>query len=1057
MRHPAERGTVLIVVLGLLALVSTLGLGFIAFTRLERTAASHLVDQARAQLFAQAGIAKAVSHLTAQLEQESILDIQDAWNFPPGSGVDLAEARQLSFQVSNSPLSSGTLEPTPDQQAGDRDHFLLKVLDVSGQLDFNLPSQNREGNTLRRMLLSLGAAIAVDHQGQNPLPIATVNRILAARAGLPGGLFTSKAQVRAVMRSESFTLLSDYFSVQGLSREAMFEPTPTPSFPRTYPAQQPDIRVAVNVNTAPFPVLAAVFEGLQGNVLVAEAVGPFLRAGAGGEPTQISRLGFQPTPVVNRTQAHSLARALVNRRASGPIQTRPLLNDLLSQLAIGQGVEPGLLIANADPALLPNGRYPDAALLQSMDRANLNRQTVPFCLAPEGVFEIDALGRITHGEGDQNVVAEARTRQVIRLFVTLTQQTQADFELAKITGDRAISVPEPLKVPDFEPSRVSGAITLAPPEVLEPGESTTPVRVESQRGSSPRGILVDVQLPVRSGEEAQIARDGLFRQPDGSSIAIRTISQGFALIESLPRIRGLATQFAAIIRGNFILRILRLFDGLAARFQGSFLGRLFTFIGRFFQNVLANPFISGVERTLAAQLAPLITPTPPVVPGEPIFIARFDENFDANPGGPATTTKELISLADGGELAPGGVLSVPEVETPHVLEYTEAASVLPFAAGCIELWVKFGVSPSESQGSDEALVYTVVRDPDPPEPRDQRNVSDAGLAWRLERYGDLLVSTRFYWGFPDGSESAFELVLSERVFSLSGPRAGLNGTVAQVGEWHHIVHKWRDGVDQDLFVDGIAAVAGRFDLQSVDEGGGRFGGDRVRPCKLRSNDPRDRFLLGGYIFNNGQTEDIFRTHAFEAGRVNRVSHSIIDDVRVFPVSDPEDFPAGGFRPFSRHDARGQRFTSGTVNERGERLVEPRISGDGGVPFFTGSFSLPTQAEGSSTSGARVRAGTIAWEVSHPPGLSPQRLPVTLRYRFDSDDQDKILPDELQDGHGGGPLRGQGQRLIYTVEFANGASDGTGTVSPLLSTPALRAVRLTIFYPPMMLEEVPLAN
>ncbi len=888
-----DRGNALIMTLAVLFLVFSVALTFMSVTRLERTAAANVVEQSRADLLARGGIELAISRLTTQLEDRAILELPSptpvnaanpqnqafAWYFGgatlegPGDGIDLADATVLfpSFRRSAAPVATSILAST---YAQDGDTNLVKVIDVSSQISLNV-----ERTTVERMLTALGVQLQARF-GTNPVPAATITTLLDTRDAQPGGIFTTKGQVRAAIGDAAFALLVDYVSVHALNHPSPVVPEPTNTYPRDHDDSLTDRRVPVNVNTAPIPVLVACIEGLQGNAIVGVELGPALRADNGG-PTQVIRFLYQDTGAVTAAQALAIATAIdTRRRTLGPFNTRRELNEFLEAEGTNQAINPDLLIANFDPDLVPNSYHQDNARRFTVDAGNLTQPSVPFSLAPEGLFEIDSIGRVQDGDG--LIIAEARRRRVLRLFVTLRHETQAEFEAGRVAmDDRLKTVPEPIDILGVaDASRAAGAVSWGPP------------------------LNVDFN--------------------------------------------------AEIFRVDFT---------------------------------------DGFDTALPAGLPP-------------------NTDMDNPP----------TRLEDGGELGPHGVLAYPEVgdNEPGVRELSYASTAfVDLQEGAVDFWVKLGTDVQD--GSDESILYIKrFDDTIPPQPIGGLNITQTGTAWKLVRYGDTLVSSRFYWGFPDESVSPVDLIFSERVHDISSWRAG---------EWHHIAHTWRNVIEQELFVDGVRSVLA-FNFEGIVPGGGDNGGDLIRLFRLRSNDPTEEVHVGGYNFINPQNSNIFRTHLFLEGEINRMSHTIVDDVRIY--DDPDNFPDVGFAPIDRFEAT----TPAT---------------------FQGAFDLPQGLTGS-LDGGEFRFGTIAWDTSHPEqlgdfangqavvDLDETDTPITMTVQMEGGAPIVLDADEI-DGRGGGPLRGDGARLLYTASF------DVPSFQPILTAPFLEGVRVTLFVPVRTLEEL----
>jgi len=224
--------------------------------------------------------------------------------------------------------------------------------------------------------------------------------------------------------------------------------------------------------------------------------------------------------------------------------------------------------------------------------------------------------------------------------------------------------------------------------------------------------------------------------------------------------------------------------------------------------------------------------------------------------------------------------------------------------GTVEIWVKFMTDPDE--GSDEAVLYTIA-----PKAKGAIPPGESGVAWKLERFGNQIVSTRFWFVTPAQAaaaqsdpanngplmQSPYVLTYSERTYTV--PTAGPSAWKA--GQWHHIVHRWRDGIDQDLQLD-LDSAPGYFTV-TTDETKVFLGStetsvtdNSTKPptititttnkykyitFTLASNEAAAQVAVGGYDYVHDPMFPVIKnTGTYAAGPNYRGTNATVDDVRI---------------------------------------------------------------------------------------------------------------------------------------------------------------------------------
>ncbi len=182
----------------------------------------------------------------------------------------------------------------------------------------------------------------------------------------------------------------------------------THSGPESYARE---CRSPININTASWPVLMALFE----------------------------EIGSNAGPPIMPHEAIRLANAICARRETKPLQD---INDLAAFL-VGQKAPGGAfneggipipdadakidaLRANFDPNVSLRRLNPDESLYQRINKTDLQHYTTEACFFPVGTFEIMSLGWILSPRGQ--VECSLQDYAVVRIYDVIRFSTQFDFE-----------------------------------------------------------------------------------------------------------------------------------------------------------------------------------------------------------------------------------------------------------------------------------------------------------------------------------------------------------------------------------------------------------------------------------------------------------------------------------------------------------------------------------------------------------------------------------------------------------------------------------------------------
>ena len=315
-RGEKRQGSILIIALGVLTLLSILGVAFASIMRLERRATENYIDGKRMDLLLDSALDRVIASLQGAKNYRSFTYYKDT----PWLNVLGATRRR---QTGEQDLAHGRA-PIEDervgrwelfsQREGHRALYKSKVIDCSAQINLN-----GQQDSLARMLDNLGKAIAqsqrLGREGKkvfNPLytgpkqsgDIVTGANIIQFRRLLPGGRFTSKSQLKYVIGPENYELIRDFITCHSWEDPFTYKPTDgddevpvrglggggggaralgganavtvLESASGT-PRIDAEPRHPININTAPEEVLIACLWGLAGRRIF-----PYSKIGAGG-------------------------------------------------------------------------------------------------------------------------------------------------------------------------------------------------------------------------------------------------------------------------------------------------------------------------------------------------------------------------------------------------------------------------------------------------------------------------------------------------------------------------------------------------------------------------------------------------------------------------------------------------------------------------------------------------------------------------------------------------------------------------------------------------------
>ncbi len=382
--NDSQQGSMLLIALAVLTLLSIIAVTFVALMRLELKATENFRDKSRAQLLSKSAESAVISMLRSRpfWDMPRLMNRTNApwiYGLVGGNGFS-REGGLLSLKESEgdeaslaSDLSRPSYPGINDVPAGE-DRFKTKLIDTSGQIYLN-----GEQDTLAQILTNLGRALkSNDRYGVNPLwtgPNESGRQIdgeeiIKFRNRLPDRRFSSKSELAALIGRENLALISDFVTAHAYVNPYTYRSSAAlpvvntfdsgnsggqnigttgvnrGNDPRDIQAQSvvgatqltSEPRAPININTASEPVLTAILTGLGGRRAF-----PFMRiskqslesgnAGSidlgGGTLAPVKEeLAIQQTPVwvysqpLQLDQARNIARSIISqRRDRGPFRS----------------------------------------------------------------------------------------------------------------------------------------------------------------------------------------------------------------------------------------------------------------------------------------------------------------------------------------------------------------------------------------------------------------------------------------------------------------------------------------------------------------------------------------------------------------------------------------------------------------------------------------------------------------------------------------------------------------------------------------------------------------
>ncbi len=444
-----EKGSMLLIALAALALLSLYAVVFFTSMSTERSIASSYVTGVKAENVAKAGIERAVADIKQALlydpsnpnnfRARSWDNLDDPWRYPStslASNLSLEQVTskdQLSFP--NSPQGglldrpngkyaySGSLGPVAKNVEG---IYRLKILDCNSMIYINAANKVN----LKRILTNLFEKLPVPGTKS---PAQWADLLVNIRP--PEG-FKTKKQVRELLKSEGdagkqfFKVIENYVTCYAWLDERQIVPlNATPACTDNPPTSNPnglyikfEPRAPININTASYEVLYAILKDLA------------------AENSKEGRT------TINDSLADTIAKAIVEARKNSKLfgNLYQFYSWLLGILDSSYGLAPNqkvnlsekqaaLVMAAFNPNVMVNKYNRDVNLrwwngkaVFLYDKTDLEVYSTEICFHSMGYFEITSLGLLVSNKG--NLEGSAKVQTIAKVFEVYRDTTQADFE-----------------------------------------------------------------------------------------------------------------------------------------------------------------------------------------------------------------------------------------------------------------------------------------------------------------------------------------------------------------------------------------------------------------------------------------------------------------------------------------------------------------------------------------------------------------------------------------------------------------------------------------------------
>lgn len=474
-----KNGVALILAMGVLVLIFSIGLFLIEFFRIEVTKAKTDVNLLRASFAANSGFQRAIIGLKTFAQNEFIArpqawwvyygeDIKRNWTLDSGEDINgngkldidslpLEEALMPSFPDTKSGIL--TIDGTPQMVSGIIEKnenslvvYSLKILETSNKININ-----SNGKGVELLLNNLAKVLGISQ------PIGT---ILQGYKNEKQNSILTISDLKTIWGEEIIEKVKPYITYVSWIDDKTIKPKPyyernnilqldkpVPSLVSYYPGQlELEGRAPININTAPEEIVLALLMNLEGTYIdeafivnslsnmteqsfKTQFLQPILECKKGQTKNKNTDypLGILRKIKITEEKARQITDLILKRRSVNASSNRPAFlsqNDLhlfftdLVEKKIITRIESDLLEANLNPNTDLNKFNPNGNLFKYVDKTDLLSYTTEVTFGPTGYFEIESLGLVIE---NGQTVASKKVSAIVKIFDIIRDTTQEDF------------------------------------------------------------------------------------------------------------------------------------------------------------------------------------------------------------------------------------------------------------------------------------------------------------------------------------------------------------------------------------------------------------------------------------------------------------------------------------------------------------------------------------------------------------------------------------------------------------------------------------------------------
>jgi len=508
-----NKGIALILSVGILAILATIGCTFALTSLIELKAASNYLYGVKARYLAEAGAARAIAELKYGTEGACATAVNSA------SGTWASTGYTATILPNNSGYS-------------------VSIIDCARRISLAGNQSSGYNAHLSQILQNLNSVIG------GTLSSGDCDNIAAGRPYISKELIKNVLTGSAAQKQAKYNAIADYITIFGYVDTNTRNPQ---DLTTPYALQY---RSPVNVNTASAEVLRAVLMGITArhscpmcggdgylfDVLLNHLDCPYCEGS--GSPSNITG-----NLIITATKAQNLAQDIITNRpysswdgfySSVKTFFNPVGTTSSDQEAVMANANPNTGFSWARNAgwgtrLGYTGKYVidiDKNSVSNNDDKGLTVSTTEFCFNSGGYYEISATGTVRNKAGI--VAGQKNITAIVQVFDTLRQATQSQFEAVGSAKSNVQTYPEPSGV-GISPAQYSGEIMLARKTHTTPnsgnyfradysttlngdaGGSGSPVPLQNppNPGSGPQGTMPNIASTANFSNRGELTPDGM--------------------------------------------------------------------------------------------------------------------------------------------------------------------------------------------------------------------------------------------------------------------------------------------------------------------------------------------------------------------------------------------------------------------------------------------------------------------------------------------------------------------------------------------------------------------